>query len=299
MVQPLEFSKLLAKFAIIIGILLSIAYGVREAIEHTFHRNSDFRLQVINLNTNDVLDETKLVEQLKIDLTANIFDFDVDHLQQELLKIPAISSAKVERELPGTLVFKIITRKPVAWIACENEGFPASRVQSGLLVDHTGFTYPCPSLQLKGASEIPIFVLTSDPEHPVCVAKIIEHPEYRHCMHLLKAFSSTYPEDISMIESISQKNEWSLNLKTRSGTEATFGLGSHDRQLDYFGRALHHAQKKGYQIATINLIPKRNVPITIHGDEKPPRAIPVTEKPQSNDKESRRVNDLRSLLNRN
>jgi hypothetical protein len=166
-------------------------------------------------------------------------------------------------------------------------------------VDHQGFTYPCPKLQLKKTVNLPIFILASNPEHPVQAAKIIEHPEYRHCMHLLTAFRSTYPADISMIESISQTNEWSLNLKTRSGTEATFGLGEHKRQLDYLGKALHHAQKKDYQIATINLIPKRNVPITVLGGNKPPRAIPVLEQPISNDIESRRVNDLRSLLNRN
>ena len=59
----LDFLKLLTKLAVFIGVLLSIAYGVREAIEHTFHRNSDFRLQVVNLNPNDVLDETALVER--------------------------------------------------------------------------------------------------------------------------------------------------------------------------------------------------------------------------------------------
>lgn len=295
----LGFLKLLAKFAVVICILLSIAYGVREAIEHTFHRNPDFRLQVIDLTPNDVLDETELVEHLKIDLTSNIFDLDVDRMEEELLEIPAISSAKVERELPGTLSFKILTRKPVAWIACPSEGIPATRAEGSLLVDELGYTYPCPALQLNQASQLPIFILNSNPEHPLQVAKTTGHPEYRHCMQLLNSFRSTYPDDISMIESISQTNAWSLNLKTRTGTEATFGLGGNERQLDYFGQALHHARGKGYQIATINLIPKRNVPITILGGDQPPRAIPVLEQPVSNALETRRDNDLRSLLNRN
>lgn len=106
--------KLLTKISLVLAVLLSIAYGVRQAIEHTFHRNPDFRLQVIDLSPNDALDESALVEHLKIDLAANIFDFNVDSMRQKLLDIPAINSAKVERELPGTLVFKITTRKPVA-----------------------------------------------------------------------------------------------------------------------------------------------------------------------------------------
>jgi hypothetical protein len=102
-----------------------------------------------------------------------------------------------------------------------------------------------------------------------------------------------------MIESISQATEWSLNLATRSGTIATFGLGDHSRQLDYLGRALDHARKKGYEIETINLIPKRNVPITVSGDGEPPRAIPVSEEISGQMPASRQSKDLRNLLNRN
>jgi hypothetical protein len=88
-------------------------------------------------------------------------------------------------------------------------------------------------------------------------------------------------------------------MTTTSGTVATFGLGDHARQLDYLNDALLHARKKGYQIATINLIPKQNVPITVLGDDNPPRAIPVSEESLTPAPESRQTNDLRTLLNRN
>lgn len=291
--------KLLTKISLVLAVLLSIAYGVRQAIEHTFHRNPDFRLQVIDLSPNDALDESALVEHLKIDLAANIFDFNVDSMRQKLLDIPAINSAKVERELPGTLVFKITTRKPVAWISRPEEDRQTAREAGALLVDLEGFTYPCPARQLPVANDLPLFILATDPDHPVNSGQTLDHPQYRHCTRLLNAFRSAFPNDISMIESISQEKDWSLDLKTRSGTVATFGLGNHERQLDYFSKALHHAQKKGYQIATINLIPKRNVPITVLGDNDPPRAIPVTEEDLTGDVESQQSKDLRSLLNRN
>jgi len=297
--NALGFLKLLAKAATVVGILLAIAYGVRQAIEHTFHQNPDFRLQAINLNQNDVLDEASLVEQLGIDLSGNIFDFDVAILEKRLLAIPAISAAKVERNLPGTLDFSISTRKPIAWLACPEEDHPIARVQGSLLVDHEGFTYPCPAGQVAGCQTLPIFVLAPDSEHPLTAGILLDHPQYRHCLHLLKAVSAKHPEDIPSIHSISQDNEWSLSMTTNSGTVATFGLGDHARQLDYLKEALLHARKKGYQIATINLIPKQNVPITVLGDDNPPRAIPVSEEILTPAPESRRTNDLRSLLNRN
>jgi POTRA domain, FtsQ-type len=295
----LGFLRGLTKIALVLGILLAVAYGIREAIEHTFHRNPDFRLKAIQLNPNDVLDEPNLVSTLNIDLSANIFDFDIDHLERRLLEMPAISAAKVERNLPGTLDFSITTRKPVAWIACPEEGFPTERKAGSLLVDVNGFPYPCPPGQAEASQDLPILLLSSDPEHRIQPGKTLEHPHYRHCLQLLKAVIARYPGELRLVDTISQPNKWSLSMKTRSGTLATFGLGDHGRQLEYLGRAFDHSREKGYQIATINLIPRRNVPITLAGDDAPPRAIPVSEESVGNSPADQHSEDLKNLLNRN
>lgn len=297
----LDFLKLLTKIAVIIAVLFAVGYGVREAIQYTFHQNPDFRLQAIKLNTNDVIDETHLVEHLTIDLNSNIFDFDLDAMEQKLLEIPAIRSAKVERELPGSLVFHVATRQPKAWIACPEDGLMTTRDINQFLVDHDGFIYPCPEQQFEHAVNLPIIHVKADSKHPVQQGARLNHPEYRRCIHLLDSFHTIFPDDIRIIDTIYQIYPWAINLSTRSGTIASFGLDEHNRQLDYFSQALHHAQKKGYEIETINLIPKQNVPITIRGEEAPPRAIPVSEIPVTiaDEEEARRNNDLQSLLNRN
>lgn len=292
----LGFFKTITKLAVVLAILLGIGYGIRQAIEHTFHRNPDFQLQAINLNTNDVLDETALVEHLQIDLSANIFDFDLDAMQLKLLEIPAISSAKIERELPGTLAFELTTRVPIAWVSTiSNDAQNSER----LLVDKQGFAYPCPPMQSEDAEQLPVILLAKNEDYKIHARKIVKHPDYKYCVRLLEACRTTFPEEITLIESISRHNEWSLHLTTRTGTVATFGLSEHERQLESFGMALRHAQQKAYHIATINLIPKRNIPITISGEEKPPRAVPVSEEMLSDSDDSRRAEDMRSLLNRN
>lgn len=296
----LDFLRSLSKLTVIIGLLLVAAYGVRAAIEHTFHRNPDFQLKAIKLNPNDVLDESELVELLEIDLAANIFDFNVDALEAKLLKQPAISIAQVDRNLPGILDFYITTRKPAAWVASPEEGFPAARREGSLLVDHEGFAYLCPPGQVEVSQVLPILALTKDVKYPIRAGKILDHPQYKETLRLLNSVVSEYPDELPMVDSISQANAWSLHLLTRRGTLATLGLSDHARQLEYLGRALSHAQLKGYEIETINLIPKRNVPITVSTGAHPPRAIPVAldaleETPFSNNQ----TDDLRTLLNRN
>lgn len=295
----LAFLKVFLKVCFVFALLLGVAYGVLQAIEHSFKKNPDFRLQAIDLNENDVLDEADAVEYLGIDLSANIFDFDVDHLEQQLLLIPAISTAEVKRDLPGTLEIRINTRRPVAWIACPEENFPAQRRNDALLVDQDGVTYPCPPGQVFGCKNLPILQLSTVGNFPIIPGKTLDHPQYKHCLHLLEAITERNPSELAMVETISQQTEWSLKMMTRGGTAATFGLGNHLRQLEYLEQALNHAQKKGYHIETINLIPRRNVPITVSGDAEPPRAIPVPEPEAVDQTQSRREQDLRTLLNRN
>lgn len=295
----LSFLKLLTKLAIWLGILLALAFGVREAIKYTFHQNPDFKLQAIQLNENDVVDETSIVEYLGIDLDANIFDLNIQEMAKKLMEIPAVSHANVERELPGTLVFEVTTREPQAWVSSPDAGLNTTREVQQLLIDKTGFIYPCPEQQLEKAMNLPFMSLKHEPDHPIRSAVTLNHPEYRRCHQLLRAFHANFPNDMKIIDSVHQPNPWSIRLNTRTGTVATFGLDDHNRQLDYFNQALQHAQRKGYEIATINLLPKQNVPVTIRGEETPPRAIPVSDESPNYPSETRRKNDLQSLLNRN
>ena len=294
-----SFLKVLGKTAFVLALLAALAYGIRQAIQHTFHQNPDFRLQSIDLSPNNVLNEPDLVDYLNLDLSGNIFDFDIKLMEERLLQIPAISSARVRRDLPGTLEFEIVTRKPVAWIACPQENIPASRENQSILIDYKGFTYPCPPGQVSMCQKLPIIILSSIPGNRIKVGSHLDHPQLQHCISLLNSIRKSFPAGVASIESISKENEWSLSLKTKSGTIATFGLGEHKRQLSYLNQALNHSSKKGYKIATINLIPKQNVPITVVEDDSPPRAIPVPEQPKQSVEVSKQRNDLKSLLNRN
>jgi hypothetical protein len=167
-------------------------------------------------------------------------------------------------------------------------------------VDHDGVAYPCPGLQVQAASTLPVIELPASDNHPVTAGSRPEHPALRHCLLLLDSAREADPDASHWIESIRQLNEWSLELVTRQGTRAAFGLSGHARQIESLRAALNHAGDKGYTIETINLIPKYNIPITIRDEEAPPKAILISlpSKPDDGD-EARRARDLGNLLNRN
>lgn len=267
----------LLRLALLLAVIGGIGWGIWRGIQHTFHHNPDFRLQVIDLNDNPVINEADLIRIAGIDLTVDtsLFEVDVTETRERLVSMPAVVEAVVERHLPGTLVVRVTNREPRAWVALTGSDLSELRQLGGLLLDRDGHTYPCPERQFEAALKLPIILLDEDAEHPLVSDQVLEHPQLHHCFKLLDVAQQADPESPKWIESIRQSNEWSLRLVTREGTSATFGLRDHTLQIGRLRAALDHAGQKGYIIDTINLIPRFNVPITVRGDRPPPRALPV------------------------
>lgn len=258
----------LAKLACILAVIAGIGWGGWQGIQHAFYNNPDFRLQVIDLNANPVIDEVELVKAAEIDLSTNLFKIDVKEVERKLKCLPEIAEVHAERHLPGTLMVRVTARTPWAWISCPAAGLPEVRRPGAMLVDHDGIAYPCPILQLESAVRLPSIQLPASKENPIIAGKRVNHPELARCFHLLDSACEADAEAIHWIDSVKQTNEWSMLLTTRQGIAATFGIGDHARQIGNLRAAMEHASQKGYAIETINLIPKRNVPITVHGDTR-------------------------------
>ncbi len=273
----LGFFGSLTKLACVFAVLAALGWGVWRGMQVAFYRNPDFRLQVIDLNANPVIDELRVASVIGIDLASNpsLFDVDVSNATEQLKSLPEITDAKLERHLPGTLMVRVTPRVPKAWIRCKASGISEVRKTGGMLVDQDGVAYQCPESQIGSAARLPVIDLPDeDAEKPV-VGKRIKQPELKRALALLKAACDVDAQATIWIDTIRQASKWSLELVTREGTTAVFSLGNHSRQIENLRAALAHAGSRGYVIDTINLIPTHNIPITIRSETKPPKAIPV------------------------
>ena len=273
----LGFFGSLTKLACVVAILAALGWGVWRGMQVAFYRNPDFRLQVIDLNANPVIDELRVASVIGIDLTSNpsLFDVDVSNATEQLKALPEITDAKLERHLPDTLVVRVTPRVPKAWIRCAEAGISEVRKTGGLLVDQDGVAYQCPESQINSTLRLPVIDLPATEDAKPAAGKRIEQPELGYALALIKAICEVDAGGMQWIDSIRQANKWSLELVTRDGTTALFGLGDHRRQIENLRAALAHAGSRGYVIDSINLIPKYNTPITIRSEVQPPKAIPV------------------------
>lgn len=272
----------LIKVACVLAVITAIGWGIMKGVQHTFYKNPDFNLTLIDLNSNPVLDEADIIRIANIDLanSPSLFDINIKHAEAVIDALPAIIDCHIERHLPGTLVVRVTCREPQAWVILKDEEQLVREV-GGTLLDASGVPYPCPENQLDIAKNLPVIQLTRSPDHPVVAGEALKHPELTHCFNLLRVARETDAESTNWIQSVHQTNEWSIVLVTRDGTAATFGLSDHERQIQKLRAALDHAGEKGYVIDTINLIPKFNIPITVRGQNTPPRAILVSPAPIS------------------
>jgi hypothetical protein len=289
----------LTKYALVLAAVTGIGWGVWQGIQRAFYKNPDFQLKILDLNANPVIDEAGLAEIIGISPPPSLFEIDVSGLTAKLKAMPGIAEARTERHLPGTLMVRVVARTPKAWIVCPEAGLPETRRSGGMLVDQAGVAYPCPELQLEAAKNLPMIQLPPSEKFPIVAGQVVGHPELAHCCRLLDSAAAADPESLQWIDSVKQVNAWSLLLVTRQGTSSTFGLGDHERQIQSLRMAMDHSNQKGYSIATINLIPKHNIPITLRNESPAPRAIPVDEPSPQEIREDRRTRDLKTLLNRN
>ncbi|WP_193210636.1 cell division protein FtsQ/DivIB [Luteolibacter marinus] len=291
----LKSCRKLVRFALVLGLIGAAVWGARYGIRHGLMENEKFRLQTIQLSPNPILDERAFAKLSGINLKGSLFDCDAADIEARLYALPEIAGASVRREFPGTLVVDVVPRKPRVWISSASHGIAPRDPGSGLLVDRLGYLFHCPAAMFEEASKLPVVELGEGGEVPVAGARI-DHPEYERLMRLYKVACNEIESAPEWIDTLVQSRSWSLDLRSRDGTLATFGLGDHERQMKDLKAVLEDAREEGEVIESIELIPEKNIPVALRG-ESAPRAILIDE-PEPVTAPDRRARDLQNLLNR-
>ncbi|MEM1083541.1 MAG: FtsQ-type POTRA domain-containing protein [Verrucomicrobiota bacterium] len=279
------------KLLLWLALLGAVGYGVWMGLDKGLVKNEEFRLQEIVVADNPAIDEIRLLEVAGIDPSGSLFDCDSGKIEAKLLALPEIAGAEVRREFPGTLEVAVTVREPLLWVSDRAQGvMPRDRV-TGLLVDRSGLAFPCPKGLYERASKLPVIALGQGGE-PLRAGKRVNHPDFVRGMRLYSVVRDATPDAERWVDTIRQHKSWASKMTTRDGIEATFGHDELDRQMGDLLAAVEHARENGDRIATIQLIGRRNLPVTLHEPEAP-RAIlvepaPIKVRPQN----ERDLNDL-------
>jgi cell division protein FtsQ len=251
-------------------------YGVWRYLQQSYLENPEYQLRIVKLNLNSVMNEADVVRIGGIPLNTSIFGVDVAGVEQRLKEQPAVVSAAARRELPATIVVEIQERVPYAWIECPAQKMTARTRDTGHLIDKNMHLYPCPPMQYDAALVLPVIVVAAEEAELLQSGKIIETKAMKRAVRLLDIAGSASNSNLPWIDRIEPHNYWAMKVQTRDGIEAVFGLEDHERQMENLLVSMKHAAGKGMQIASINLIPEKNIPVVLRSSVK---VVPQKVKP--------------------
>ena len=257
--------------AIFLAGLLVVAWlGVNLFIEHFFTKNESYEVRDVEVNTDGLMSREEVLAKTGIREGLNIFSLSLESAQTALMAIPEVQVARVERILPNTVTIQIEARRPVAWITPRDTGADPSSVDASCLVDAAGVMMKPQEFETS-FTRLP--VVYGVPTEQWRAGQKIDMPELQAALELFRlAGERTSPEIQLRAADISKS--WCILAWGDPQTRLTFGVEGLAAQLDRLQLIMLHVGQTSRRIATANLIPERNTPVTFLGDV-PPDETPV------------------------
>jgi cell division septal protein FtsQ len=244
---------------LLLGFLGFSSHGVM--VRH-FWSNDRFLVHNPRIVTNGSLSHDLILRQAGISEGLHAFGIDLRAARQALESLPCVRSATIERSLSGELSISVEERLPAAWLACDApavQAFTTDPQKGGCLIDEYGVIFPCTELT-PALMKLPVIHVGRLPS--VQPGSPADSRSVRSALELMAAGrQSPGGHSLEPVE-IHAPNDWSLVVRFSDGVTATFGRDDHAARWERLSRAMEVAAAEDRRLATINLLVRKNVPVT-------------------------------------
>jgi cell division protein FtsQ len=283
---------LISKVALVIAVIAGIYVGALQAARRFFLENPDYNLTRIEAETDGTLQREQILRTANLREGENIFAVNLTQVHDRLQQLPQVDDVQVVRKLPAEIDITIIERKPIAWITSEKEVADPFASDAAFLVDARGVLMKEKKL-LSEYLGLPLIVgCASESLEP---GKVVESPEAKASLDLLRLSTRSFMQTRFQIREIDLSKGYCLAVTDKNHTRVTFGFDDLDTQLRRLEQFLIYSDDAHRELATVNLLVQRNVPVTfakspadvindtVKLDESPRimKALPVHQAPQS------------------
>ena len=288
------------RISAVFALAISIPIGLDWASEEIFFDNEEFVLRHLNVETDGVLSEGKLLEVSNITPGMNLLKIDLAHLRVRLENLPIVKDVIIERELPDKINISVFEREPVAWLSSPPLGIRPGDMKRGFLLDKDGVFFRCAKLtnQEQTLPVIEVYRM-EDPKEGM----IMDSDGAESALELIAKGREVPGTENLLIQAVKLRNEWSIDCLYRSGLVVTFSIFNLHRGLEDLGIIVSQAREIGVPLATVNVAVAKNIPVTFSrpiGSAPDPALAKSWGKPSKSETESTRdmrEKHLRSILN--
>ena len=246
---------------VLLGVALctGAVFGVRFGAKRLFFENPDYRLSQIEVQTDGTLQREQILKAAGLEEGENIFKIDLGQVHDRLQQLAQVDEVEVVRKLPGEIDLRIVERKPIAWITSEKQISDPFASEVAFLVDARGVLMKEKKL-LPEYLGLPLITgCTSESLEP---GKTVESFEAKAALELLRLSMGSFMQTRFQIREIDISKGYCLLVSDKNHTRVTFGFDNLDTQLQRLEQFLVYADDSKRELATVNLLVQRNIPVT-------------------------------------
>ena len=273
----IKFHKVL-KWAAAAAFVCTIAVGVYRGIDYFLFESPRFRINEISYQTDGNLSRERLLDCLELQSGENILRLNLEEMRGKILEdLPRVREVNIVRDIPDRLCFDIKERFAVAWLGNTARLQEPQRCRGGLLVGSDGVVICCDVLE-PGFIELP--VIFPDAHVAIPPGSEIESVALLRGLEIVLVLADAFKSSPVKLKSLRVASAYSLVGYLNTGTEIIFGLEDISRQVSNLQVLLDEATRRGEALATVNLLPKKNIPVRFVEPEDPPHSgastVPVS-----------------------
>jgi cell division protein FtsQ len=237
-----------------------VCYGSREALRRFFWQNPDYNLAEVAIHTDGSLTREQIVQATGIHEGSNIFAINLSTARKALMALPQVQRAEIERILPNKLSIDISERKPVAWVTRTDDADPSADA-GAFLIDADGILLRIKN-QVREYYHLPVICGLDVDNYEEGSA--IDLPEMRAALELIQLTGENPAR--YQVRSIDISKGYCLVVTDERHAKVTFPLDDIAAQLDRLQVLYDNIDGSRREIQTVNLLVRRNVPVTFAPD---------------------------------
>ncbi len=248
-------SRIVLTLAICAGIYLGAQYALRRF----FFENPDYRLAMIDVQTDGTLQREQVINTAELREGENIFSVNLSRVHDVLQQLPQVDEVQVVRKMPGEIDIHIAERKPIAWITSERQISDPFQSDVAFLIDARGAL-------MKEKKLLPEYLglplITGCTGESLEAGKIVQSPEAKAALELLRLSTASFMQTRFQIREIDVSKGYCLVMTDKNHTRVMLGFDHLDQQLQRLEQFLVYADDAKRDIDTVNLLVQRNIPVT-------------------------------------
>ena len=250
---------ILSKVALVLALCAGIYYGVRTGLSRFFFDNPEYRLSTIEVQTDGTLQRDQVLKFARLREGLNIFSVNLAQIHDRLQQLPQVDDVQVERKMPNEIDIHITERKPIAWITSERAVANPFASDAAFLIDARGILMKEKKL-LPEYLALPLIVGCSS--EALVPGKVVDSFEAKAALELLRLTTTSFMQTRFQIREVDVSKGYCLLVTDKNHAQVMFGFDHLDAQMQRLEQFLVYSDDSHREIATVNLLVARNIPVT-------------------------------------